>query len=79
MTRKVRVQQYFDNHQLRRLQLGASYRPKEGWLNTDLIPMTADVIYLDATRRFPFTHDVFDYVYCEHMIEHISYTGPSRC
>ena len=31
------------------------------------------MVYLDVTRPFPFRHDTFDYVYCEHMSEHIDY------
>src|SRR5690606_27546526 len=32
-----------------------------------------DVAFLDATRRFPFEDATFDFVYTEHMIEHLSY------
>ena len=46
-----------------------------GWLNTDVLPTSRKVAYLDATRRFPFNDDVFDYVYSEHMIEHIEHEG----
>jgi predicted SAM-dependent methyltransferase len=41
------------------------------WLNTDLLPINRDVVYLDATRRLPFRNDQFDYVFSEHTIEHI--------
>jgi predicted SAM-dependent methyltransferase len=32
-----------------------------------------DVIYLDATKTLPFPNNTFDYVFSEHMIEHIPY------
>lgn len=39
---------------------------------SDISPQTKDSIYLDATKKFPFDDAVFNYVYSEHMIEHIS-------
>jgi SAM-dependent methyltransferase len=32
-----------------------------------------DIIFLDATKQLPFRDNAFDYVFSEHMIEHISY------
>jgi predicted SAM-dependent methyltransferase len=29
--------------------------------------------YLDARKKFPFTSNVFDYVFSEHVIEHLTY------
>ena len=55
-----------------KLQIGGGWCRKDGWLNTDLerLPGT---MYMDATRRFPFEDGTFQYVYCEHMIEHVTY------
>jgi predicted SAM-dependent methyltransferase len=39
----------------------------------DALPLLPDVLYLDATRRFSFKDAAFDYIFSEHMIEHISY------
>ncbi len=44
----------------------------EGWLNTD-IELIPGVMRMDATRRFPFADQTFQYVYSEHMIEHVPY------
>jgi predicted SAM-dependent methyltransferase len=33
------------------------------------------VSYCDATGRYPFEDDAFDYVFTEHMIEHVPYAG----
>jgi predicted SAM-dependent methyltransferase len=30
-------------------------------------------MYLDATKRFPFDSATFDYILCEHMIEHVAW------
>lgn len=34
-----------------------------------------DIIFLDATKRLPFADNTFDYVFSEHMIEHIPYAA----
>ncbi len=72
-TRGSRIRDYLRANPVRKLQLGSSFTPLEGWLNTDLIPEVPGVVYLDATRRFPFDDDTFDYIASEHMIEHIDY------
>jgi predicted SAM-dependent methyltransferase len=71
--RKPRVAAYLKRHPVRRLHLGASNTVLAGWLNTDLIPTQRDVIYLDVTRRFPFRDNTFDYIFSEHLIEHVDY------
>jgi len=73
MTRRRKIRSYLHSNQLKKLQLGTSNSPMVGWLNTDVLPTSRKVAYLDATRRFPFNNDVFDYVYSEHMIEHIEH------
>jgi predicted SAM-dependent methyltransferase len=55
-----------------KLQLGAGQSRLEGWLNTDLVA-SRDVVYVDATRRFPFADGQFTYVFTEHMIEHVPF------
>jgi predicted SAM-dependent methyltransferase len=74
-TRKRKIQTYLDNNPIKKLQLAASNSLLPGWLNTDVLPTSRNVVYLDATRRFPFADNVFDYVYSEHMIEHLEYQG----
>lgn len=71
------IRSYFETHAVRRLQIGSGPNPIPGWLNTDLAPDTygdhrANIVYLDATRRFPFDDGTFDFVFSEHQIEHIS-------
>jgi predicted SAM-dependent methyltransferase len=68
-----KIQIYLDNNSIRKLQLATSNSLLAGWLNTDLLPTSQRVIYLDATRRFPFQDDTFDYIYSEHMIEHLDH------
>jgi predicted SAM-dependent methyltransferase len=73
--RGSQIKVYLRSHRIRKLQIGTSFTPLDGWLNTDLILEIPGVVYLDATRRFPFDDNTFDYIASEHMIEHIDYAG----
>ena len=46
----------------KRLQIGAGPTLLDGWLSTDIAPRSEAVVFLDATRPFPFDSDVFDYI-----------------
>lgn len=72
LQRQAIIDEYLSSHDCRKLQVGGGANPFPGWLNTDLTP-AANTIFLDATEVFPFENESFDYVFCEHMIEHISY------
>jgi predicted SAM-dependent methyltransferase len=69
------IRNYLRTNPVRKLQLGASVTPLDGWLNTDLTPEVPGVVYLNATRPFPFDDATLDYIFCEHMIEHVDYDG----
>ena len=71
--RPFKIGAYFRKQSLRKLHLGASGNLLPGWLNTDLSVDRPGLVYLDATRRFPLPSDSIDYVFSEHMIEHIDY------
>src|SRR5882724_4132915 len=62
VTRTPKIISYLQNNQLNKLQLRTSNTLMAGWLNTHLIPTSRKVVYLDATRPFPFRDDIFDYV-----------------
>lgn len=66
------IKGYLKTNGLKMLQIGSGQHIKNGWLNSDINPLNG-AIYLDATKRFPFDDCIFDYVYSEHMIEHISF------
>src|ERR1700683_3187545 len=56
------------------LEIGAGWNSRPGWLATDLNPPPGhDCIRLDATRSFDIPSESFDFVYSEHMIEHVSF------
>ncbi len=71
--RKKIINQYLYKNTIRKLQVGSSISNLEDWLASDLIPTTSNCIMLDATKKFPFSDNTFDYIYSEHMIEHITW------
>ena len=64
---------YRNKNKVMKLHIGCGDHLLEGWLNTDLDPVSNTIFHLNATWKFPFNNDMFDYVFSEHMIEHISY------
>jgi len=67
------IRQYLDTHDVRKLQIGAGPTALAGWLSTDISPRNDTTACLDATKPFPFEDATFDYIYSEHMIEHITW------
>jgi predicted SAM-dependent methyltransferase len=61
------------NQSPRGLHIGASDAVLEKWFNTDLEPHSPGVYYLDASLPFPFPDHCFDFIFSEHMIEHIPF------
>ena len=72
------IERYLRDHPVRKLQIGAGVNTPAGWLHTNFYPIEpfrSDIIFMDATRPFPFGDEQFDYIYSEHMIEHVPYLG----
>jgi len=59
---------------IKALNLGCGTNILKGWLNTDVQPRGA-AMYLDACEPFPFDDNSLDYIFSEHMFEHLSYEG----
>ena len=60
-----------------KLHIGGGRRLLDGWLNTD-IELIPNVMRMDATEPFPFAENTFQYLYTEHMIEHVPYQKGAR-
>ena len=70
--RKI-IADYLADNGIRKLHIGCGGNILRGWLNSDFFPKSGGVIHLDATKTYPFKNDEFDFVFSEHMIEHIPY------
>jgi predicted SAM-dependent methyltransferase len=67
------IRKYLSSNNVKKLQIGAQSNSITDWLNVDILPKSPVVAFMDATEKFPFADDTFDYIYTEHMIEHISF------
>lgn len=65
---------YFKQVKEAKLHIGAGSCSLFGWLNVDLNP-TDKVAFMNAENDFPFPNNSFDYVFSEHLFEHLSYQG----
>jgi len=63
---------YLLSCQVKKLHIGCGGHFLKDWLNTDLLPGKG-VMYLDAIKPFAFEDSTFDYIFSEHMLEHIPY------
>ena len=57
-----------------KLQVGASDKAIEGWLNTDYEP-SGNAVFLDITKPLPFANEQIDVIVAEHVIEHVPKQG----
>lgn len=73
MQRGYKIKKYVESNDILKLQLGSGENFMEEWLNTDILPLDIRVLFLDVTHRFPFRDNTFNYIYSEHMVEHIPY------
>ena len=69
---KIIITRYLKNNEVKKFHIGAGTRKIKDWLNTD-IGNKKIMPVIDVTKRFPFNTNTFDYVFSEHMIEHINY------
>ncbi|WP_027190364.1 class I SAM-dependent methyltransferase [Fundidesulfovibrio putealis] len=67
------AEQYFSQHLTRKLHLGCGNNILPDWLNSDVVPCSDNVLQLNVTQCFPFADESFDYIFSEHLIEHITY------
>ncbi|PLW95191.1 MAG: hypothetical protein C0592_00590 [Marinilabiliales bacterium] len=57
-----------------KLNLGCGTDIKEGWVNLDVSPLEGvDVVHDVNTLPLPFEDELFDYILCQDILEHIEY------
>jgi len=69
ISRTLTITKYLKNNKKTKLQVGCGPNALIGWLNADII---SGNIYLNAKRKMPFKAKTFDFVFCEHFIEHLT-------
>lgn len=73
LSKSWRIKKYLLKNATCKLNIGCGTNILSDWLNTDLIPGALNIIPLDATKKFPFSNESFDFVFSEHMVEHLEY------
>lgn len=74
LRQKRRIRKYMRSTQEPKLQIGCGGNLLEGWLNTGISYQECrDGVYLNAGRRFPFPDATFNYIFSEHLFEHLTY------
>lgn len=63
---------YLDEMPIKALNLGCGPNILKGWLNTDIRAQDS-ALFLDASGPFPIENNTLDYIFSEHMFEHLSY------
>lgn len=63
---------YLTTTDVPKLHIGCGPFVMEGWLNVDINCFRPDIRYLDAGKPYPFPDHSFDYIYSEHLFEHLS-------
>ena len=73
--RKKDAIKYLSSHNVAKLQIGCGPYPLEGWLNTDISSNLSkgSPMFMDAGKPFPLPDASFDYIYSEHLFEHLTY------
>ncbi|MBV9828891.1 MAG: methyltransferase domain-containing protein [Alphaproteobacteria bacterium] len=80
--RVSQIESYLARSPIRKLQLGAGSNILTGWLNSEgfapssftrAINDSNSYIFLDVSKPFPFEDGSFDYIFHEHLIEHLNY------
>jgi predicted SAM-dependent methyltransferase len=70
---RLLVKSYLAKESVPKLHIGCGENVLPNWLNADYFPERKDILHLDATKPFRLPSNSFDFVFSEHMIEHISY------
>ncbi|MGI8569814.1 MAG: class I SAM-dependent methyltransferase [Methylocella sp.] len=65
---------YLSANNVRNLHIGCGDHILKGWLNSDYYPRSSEILHHDATQPFPFNNEELDFIFSEHMIEHVPYS-----
>ncbi len=63
-----------------KLTLATGPHSIDGWFCTDIVPNAEkNIYYCDITQKFAFESESFDFIYCEHGIEHVTFESGLQC
>jgi predicted SAM-dependent methyltransferase len=65
------IADYLKKAEVKKLHLGCGNNIFDGWLNTDILA-GEKIAYLDVTKKYQLPSNSFDFIFTEHMIEHIT-------
>lgn len=65
------VCEYLEKEKVRKLHIGCGSNILEGWLNTDIRDDHEDIAYMDAGLAFPLGAETLDFIFSEHLLEHL--------
>ncbi|MEO6508386.1 MAG: methyltransferase domain-containing protein [Patescibacteria group bacterium] len=71
--RMAKYENYLKTHKIKKLQLGSASLGFKDWLNTDLEDRDEEILALDVTKKFPLKTSSIDYIFSEHLIEHVTF------
>jgi predicted SAM-dependent methyltransferase len=74
--RPWQIRTYLKANPIRKMQIGTGTGKNaiRGWLNTDFIPRTTKLVFLDVTKTFPLEDNTFDYIFAEEVLEHLIFS-----
>lgn len=70
--REKLIEYYLNTNDIKKLQIGCGDNLLKDWLNTDLNDKLDKVAHLDAGVKYPLKSDCFDFIYSEHLFEHLN-------
>ena len=72
--RKCRINKYLSHSTQPKLHLGFGSNYLACWLNTDItLKACKEGVYLDVGRPFPLSDNSVNYIFSEHLFEHLTY------
>lgn len=70
--RSIAFRKYQNSTEIKKLQIGSGKNKLPGFFNTDL-QTGKKVYFLDAAKKYPFQDGTFNYIFSEHIFEHLTY------
>lgn len=71
----IAAKRYLKHHSIHCLNLGCGENINREWFNTDItFAIYGKHYYMNATKRYPFPDKSIDYIFSEHMFEHLKLT-----